>query len=60
MAVAMYIGLVSLVLGVLTRLHVIWPIPPWKLAAPAFLDFSMACFLFAILAGLTHIVRTKG
>lgn len=60
MAVVMYVGLVSLVMGILIRLHVFLPIPPWRVQAGAYLDFSRTCFLFAILAGLTHIIRKKG
>lgn len=58
MAVAIWVGLASLVLGILIRLHVFPPFPV-NLQPRAYLKFTDTCLLFAILAGLYQMIRAK-
>ncbi|MCK4272913.1 hypothetical protein KAX22_09690 [bacterium] len=59
MTVAMWVGLVSLVMGILIRLRIFAPFPI-GLWPRSYLQFTSTCFLFAILAGLCHLIREKG
>ncbi len=59
MAVAMWVGLVSLVIGIVVKLGN-FPSYPLNLYPRSYINFTIACFLFAIVAGLFHIIRTKG
>ncbi len=49
--IVLAIGLVSLVVGIVSRLLVV-PVPPLGLEANALLNFANSCFLLSIAMGL--------
>lgn len=53
---ALLVGLISLVLGIISRLI----LAPIVVEAHAFLDFTSICFLFSLNVGLLQLLKARG
>lgn len=56
--IAVIVGVISLVVGIISRLT-LQPVQPGGIEAQAFLQFTNTCFLAAIALGVLELLKSK-